>query len=445
MIVMMLTHGITSETITISDNSETAVMSNNTHYTYENGYLTVAENNTTKWVYTYDESGNITEKKEYAVVDISGTKEYTLKQGGTDSYVYRADWKEELSSFNGQSFAYDDSGNPTTYRDHTLTWTFGRQLSSFGGITYTYDENGIRRSKTSNGKTTKYYTDSNNNVVYQSDGTTSITFYYDRTDNVTGFKYNGNNYFYVKNLQNDIVAITDSNGNVVVRYSYDPWGKIIGVDGNASIGNLNPFRYRSYYYDTDTDLYYLQSRYYDPEVCRFINCDNINYIGTNFDAVSYNPFAYCKNDPINYIDPTGTVAITAVATTLGVSTSTLITAAVLVMVLVDIATGGKVVLSLSEAIVMVVESVYDNIQFNKQSKKTKVPSKLKDGDKVKTPDSHPGEFQKNKDGSYTHKKTKWTFKKDRSNHYDGPHWDASPKNGKEEDYHNIGLEGKILT
>lgn len=303
---------ITSETITISDNSETAVMSNNTHYTYENGYLTVAENNTTKWVYTYDESGNITEKKEYAVVDISGTKEYTLKQGGTDSYVYRADWKEELSSFNGQSFAYDDSGNPTTYRDHTLTWTFGRQLSSFGGITYTYDENGIRRSKTSNGKTTKYYTGSNNNVVYQSDGTTSITFYYDRTDNVTGFKYNGNNYFYVKNLQNDIVAITDSNGNVVVRYSYDPWGKIIGVDGNVSIGNLNPFRYRSYYYDTDTDLYYLQSRYYDPEVCRFINCDNINYIGTNFDAVSYNPFAYCKNDPVNYIDPTGTVSIFAI-------------------------------------------------------------------------------------------------------------------------------------
>lgn len=436
---------ITAEVLTISNTNYSTEYNEHVHYTYENGYLTVAENDTTRWVYTYDENGNITEKKEFSVAENNGTKEYTLKQNGTDNYVYRNDWTEELISFNGQTFSYDDSGNPLIYRNHNLTWTFGRQLASFDGITYTYDENGIRRSKSTNGTTTKYYTDSNNNVIYQSDGTTSITFYYDRTDNVIGFNHNGNNYFYIKNLQNDVTAITDSNANVVVSYYYDPWGKIIRVDGNYTIGNLNPFRYRSYYYDTDTKLYYLQNRYYDPEVCRFINCDNINFIGTSFKAISYNPFAYCKNDPVNYSDKTGNIAIAAVATTLGVSTSTLVVSAVLLMLIVDLATGGKVVLTFSEAIVTIAESAYDNIQFNKQNKKTKVPSKLKEGDKAKTPDSHPGEFQKNKDGTYTHKKSKWTFKKDKSNHYGGPHWDASPPNGKEGDYHNIGLDGTILT
>ena len=104
----------------------------------------------------------------------------------------------------------------------------------------------------------------------------------------------------------DILGIADSAGNLIASYAYDPWGKVLSITGSdIAIGNLNPFRYRGYYYDAETGLYYLQSRYYDPEVGRFINCDDVNYIGTTGSEISYNPFAYCKNDPVNNYDPNG--------------------------------------------------------------------------------------------------------------------------------------------
>ncbi|MGN0463440.1 MAG: RHS repeat-associated core domain-containing protein [Acutalibacteraceae bacterium] len=183
-----------------------------------------------------------------------------------------------------------------------MTWTMGRQLASFDGTTYTYDENGIRTSKTSNGETTEFYLNGTN-VIYQTDGENDIYFFYDRNNELVGFKYSGNNYFYVKNAMGDITDIADSSGAVVASYSYDPWGKVTSVSGsNLAIANLNPFRYRSYYYDDDIGMYYLQSRYYDPEVGRFINCDDVNYIGYAETINSYNAFAYCENDPVNYSD-----------------------------------------------------------------------------------------------------------------------------------------------
>ena len=113
-------------------------------------------------------------------------------------------------------------------------------------------------------------------------------------------------YIYVKNAQGDVVGIYNSLGDLKVSYAYDPWGKVLSVTGSDTvIGNLNPFRYRGYYYDDETGLYYLQSRYYDPEVGRFINADDVNYIGTTESELSYNAFAYCGNDPVNHSDPSG--------------------------------------------------------------------------------------------------------------------------------------------
>ena len=196
-------------------------------------------------------------------------------------------------------------GNPLTYRGNTLTWNFGRRLASFGNISYTYNEDGIRTKKIIGNKTTEFYLDGSN-IIRQSDGTDTLYFFYDRDDNLTGFEHNGDVYFYVKNMQGDIVAISDDSGNVVAEYTYDPWGKVLSVTGtNSALGNLNPFRYRGYYYDTDTNLYYLQSRYYDPETGRFLNSDDVNFIGTTESEISYNPFAYCENDPVNAIDECG--------------------------------------------------------------------------------------------------------------------------------------------
>ena len=133
---------------------------------------------------------------------------------------------------------------------------------------------------------------------------------YDNNGDAFGFKYNGTEYFYVKNLQNDITAITDSAGKVIANYYYDAWGNITSTTGNTTIANTNPLRYRSYYYDTDTKLYYLNTRYYSPDMSRFLNADG--YIQTGQGVLDKNMFAYCGNSPTNLSDPSGNSWVLAI-------------------------------------------------------------------------------------------------------------------------------------
>lgn len=301
---------ITAETVTrrtFGEQGETIYTNETTVYNYDNkGQLTSAENNSTKWEYTYDGRGNILTSKEYSVsVNENGEKVYTLKSDGNNTFAYGNTWQDMLTSFNGDSITYDAIGNPLSYKGNTLTWTMGRQLAAYGTNTYTYNEDGIRTSKTVNGVTTKYYLNGTD-IIGQTDGTNTLHFYYDNTGEIIGFTYNDNQYIYIKNAQDDIVAIADNSGNVISEYAYDPWGSVVSVTGtNTEIGNLNPFRYRSYYYDSEINMYYLQSRYYDPEICRFINCDDVNYIGLTESEISYNPFTYCENNPVNNTDFSG--------------------------------------------------------------------------------------------------------------------------------------------
>ena len=132
-------------------------------------------------------------------------------------------------------------------------------------------------------------------------------------DDLIGFKYNDDMYYYEKNSNDDIIGILDSTLSPIVKYTYDSWGKIIsitdaqGVDisnDNSHIANINPFRYRSYYYDRESKLYYLNSRYYNPEWGRFLNPDA--YISTGQGINSYNMYCYCENNPINKTDADGT-------------------------------------------------------------------------------------------------------------------------------------------
>ena len=204
---------------------------------------------------------------------------------------------------------YDEIGNPLSYRDsYQFTWQNGRRLATVShgsdSISYTYNPDGIRTSKTVSGAVTKFHT-MNSTLLGQTKGSDTIVFLYDEKGNKYGFDYNGTKYYYIFNVQGDVIGILNQSGAQIVSYQYDPWGKVLSVDGSEAftIGQINPIRYRSYYYDTETGFYYLQSRYYDPTVRRFLNADNI--LGANQNILSYNLFAYCSNNPINYCDPSG--------------------------------------------------------------------------------------------------------------------------------------------
>ena len=143
-------------------------------------------------------------------------------------------------------------------------------------------------------------------IVAEVTGDVQTDYYYDESGNVFGFKRGNSEYYYIRNGQGDIIGILDSSGTQIVSYVYDSWGKLVSISGSQAdtIGEANPFRYRGYYYDTETGLYYLQSRYYDPEVGRFLNADV--YAHTGQGLLGANMFAYCLNNPISYGDYNGT-------------------------------------------------------------------------------------------------------------------------------------------
>ena len=173
-------------------------------------------------------------------------------------------------------------------------------------IAYKYDDTGFRTQKTVNGTTTDYLV-LENRILQQSDGTNTITFRYDGENKAASFDLNGTEYYYLRNLQGDIAGIVDGTGSLVVEYTYDAWGKLLSITGSLAdtVGVLNPLRYRGYYYDTETGLYYLQSRYYNPEWGRFINADDVALLSMNNIILSCNLFSYCVNNPIMMVDTTG--------------------------------------------------------------------------------------------------------------------------------------------
>lgn len=201
-------------------------------------------------------------------------------------------------------FTYNNFGSPTVYRGKALQWSYGKVLTNYDGVSFVYDGTGRRVNKNA----INYVYDSAGNLIAQSNG---LEFIYDNSG-VAGVIYADKQYFYRKDAQGNIIAILDSDGNLVVKYVYDAWGNHAVIDGNGQdivnmqhIGNLNPFRYRSYYYDTETGLYYLQTRYYDPELGRFISQDSIEY--ADYESVNgLNLYAYCGNNPVMYVDPDGT-------------------------------------------------------------------------------------------------------------------------------------------
>ena len=141
-----------------------------------------------------------------------------------------------------------------------------------------------------------------------SDGSTETSiqrFSYNADGRVIAVNYNGTYYYYLRNAQGDVVKLIDKTGSTVVEYTYDSWGKLLSTSGSLAetFGAEQPFRYRGYVYDEETGWYYLQSRYYNPELGRFISADV--YLSTGQGVLGHNAYAYCLNNPVNCLDSAG--------------------------------------------------------------------------------------------------------------------------------------------
>lgn len=267
------------------------------------------------FAYAYDLGGNMVRMEEYAFTKADKALPETPVK--TIRGTFDSTWKDQLLTWNGVSMTYDAIGNMVKKGNTTYTWTQGRKLSTVNNgkkSQYFYDHTGRRARKTVDGVITDFRM-AGELLMSQKAGDVTTYFSYDSAGNLIGMSAGRERYFYTRNAQNDITGLIDENGTSVVQYQYDSWGKLLGITGSlaSTIGKRNPFRYRGYYYDDETGMYYLQSRYYDPEIKRFICGDDTKVLQEKTNLYNKNLYVYCDNNPIIKKDATGEVGFWSVA------------------------------------------------------------------------------------------------------------------------------------
>ena len=302
-------------------------------YEYTNGRVTkIKENGNIKKEYGYNNLGYLTYEKNY---DETGSPSYFYTYdvygnctniqkivGGTTiptNYVYNSGvYYDQLLSCDGISFSWEGF-NMKSYNGYSYTYKGNKLVGvAKNGVStsYTYGINGNRIKKVHNGEETNYYYEGNNLIVEEV-GTTKKIFGYDENQELSSITIkegtNESRYYYLKDILGNVIGLINENGEVVVRYSYRAYGRTISITGTlaSTVGNLNPFRYKGYYYDNETKLYFVSSRYYCPELCRWISPDSIEYLDPE-SINGLNLYAYCGNDPVNRFDPTGHIAISLI-------------------------------------------------------------------------------------------------------------------------------------
>ena len=300
-------------------------------------------------VYSYDEMGNVSSAEYYPYTTETLLSDNPEK---TDSYSYHNEIKDRLLSLNNKAITYDENSNVNSYSTDSgvvsCSWSRGKlssvsisDTSSSGTVTFTYDAYGKRIRKNSTHFTvmgdissarneyTQYTYDSFGRLIREvitiTQGTNTptpkeILYIYDGM-NVEGMLYTSGEttsiYSFDKNLRGDVVGVLDNSGNVVVKYAYDAYGNCKVVSGaDSEIATLNPFRYRGYYFDRETGLYYLNARYYNPEWRRFISPDDTAYLDPE-SVNGLNLYAYGNNDPVNCKQMPACFGISVVGSTSG--------------------------------------------------------------------------------------------------------------------------------
>ena len=243
-------------------------------------------------LYNYDDGGNLT----------------SVVKNDNVLYSFSYDnnnWKDQMTSVNGQTVTYDENGNLLQYGNRHFVWNKGNQLVRIWGggidVVYKYDSQGRRISQRMGSNFTKYYY-AGDLLVREVTGLNTTDYLYDAQGNAIGFKFNNLIYYYIHNQLGDVIGLTDESGEIVAEYSYDAYGNMVSCTG-IGIG-VNHFLYRGYYYDYHTGLYFLGSRYYKPEWRRFISSDCLFVSGDVINGS--NMYAYCNGNPVSYVDPSGT-------------------------------------------------------------------------------------------------------------------------------------------
>ena len=277
-------------------------------YEYDNLNQLVREDSLEKeetTIYEYDTAGNIVNTTEYEL-EFDGPTDMLQEKAETEYAYEDENFTDLLTSYNGNEITYDEIGNPIRYHNGMeFGWT-GKQLDSIQtertSIAYQYNADGLRTGKQVNGEQTEFVWE-NDNLIAEIRGEGTLWYMHDVNSSITGFQHNGTSYYYSKNLQGDVTAIVDDQGEILVEYAYDAWGQVVSMTGDQALGEINPIRYRGYYQDNETGFYYLQNRYYDAETKRFLNTDDIFDYGA--EHARGNLYAYAANNSVMRIDPTG--------------------------------------------------------------------------------------------------------------------------------------------
>jgi len=221
--------------------------------------------------------------------------------------TYTCDDADQLTAVNGTSYTYDANGNLTNDGNRTYVYDAENRLiavkDSDGNTiaSFTYRADGMRKTMTTPSGTITFHYDENNNVVYETNESNQIvaSYTYGPNNEPVSMTRGGKTYYYQTNYRGDVLALTDSSGNVVATYEYDAFGRLLKETGTVE----NPYRYAGYRYDKETGLYYLQSRYYNPETGRFLTRDTFE--GVEEEPLSLNKYAYAHNNPVMHTDPMG--------------------------------------------------------------------------------------------------------------------------------------------